>query len=241
VTTEHSRNKIGIADKLLSWFQKNRRDFPWRRTFENPDPYVILFTEIMLQRTKANQVAPLYLEFFRKYPTFAKLKQAARDEVIELFARLGLQWRARRVWDLVTFLDQEHQGKIPRELKELEKLPGVGTYVARAVSCYAFGDGTAPVDSNVVRVISRVFGIVISSDTGRRSKKISGVTTSLIPIGKERDFNLALLDFAALVCKPRPLCAVCPLQDSCKYYESRANVSRIPLKSENLKQNPRLL
>ena len=178
----------------------------------------------MLQRTKASQVVPVYSEFFRRYPTFKKLARAERLEVVSLFARLGLRWRARNVWKLITSLDSEHRGKVPGELEELEKLPNVGDYVARAVYCYAFGGRTAPLDSNVVRIVSRLFGIAVSSDSARRSKTILGLTLSLIPHNKERELNLALLDFGALVCKPRPLCSICPLKANCEYYETHKSV-----------------
>jgi A/G-specific adenine glycosylase len=214
-----------VATKLLRWFEGNRRDFPWRRTFEDPDPYVILFTEIMLQRTRASQVVPFYSDFFRKYPTFKRLAKAERQEVVSRFEKLGLRWRARKVWNLITSLNRQYRGRIPSELEELKKLPGVGDYVARAVYCYAFGGRTAPLDSNVVRIVSRLFGIAVSSDSARRSKTISDLTVSLIPPRKEREFNLALLDFGALVCKPRPLCSICPLRDICEYYRTLVNRS----------------
>jgi A/G-specific adenine glycosylase len=208
-----------ITSKLLRWFSKNGRRFPWRETFERPDPYIVLFTEIMLQRTKAEQVIPVYLEFVRRYPTFEILAKAPRRDVEHLFSRLGLVWRAKKVTELVEFLQGHFHGRIPDDPLMLRELPGVGDYVAKAVLCYAFGKNEAPIDTNVVRVISRLFGKRLNPDLGRRNKTILSLTQSLVPKGKDaRSFNLALLDLGALICRTRPRCDECPLNLECEYY-----------------------
>src|SRR5437879_8907182 len=111
----------------------------------------------MLQRTKAEQVIPVYLEFVRRYPTFEKLSRASEDDVMSLFGRLGLRWRAKNVVTLIRQIREEFHGSIPHELEDLRNLTSVGEYVAAAVACYAFGRKAVAVDSNVVRVISRLF------------------------------------------------------------------------------------
>src|SRR5438876_6634907 len=130
--------KSAVKRELLRWFDRNRRTFPWRVTFETPDPYLILFTEIMLQRTRADQVVPIYSEFVKRYPTFGQLSKASERDVETLFARLGLKWRAKNVVKLIRVLKQKFDGKVPRDMTELKKLPAVGDYVASAVMCYAF-------------------------------------------------------------------------------------------------------
>jgi A/G-specific adenine glycosylase len=209
-----------IARKLLVWFSQNRRDFPWRKTFERPDPYVVLFTEIMLQRTKAEQVVPVYTEFFERFPNFKKLAEGPESEVVSLFSKLGLRWRAQNVIKLIHELSQRYAGKVPDNLAELKGLPAVGDYVAAAVACYAFGEIIAPIDSNVVRVIARLFGMSVKEDAARRNRNFSEVVESLIPRSEARNFNLALLDLGALVCKTRPLCSHCPLVANCEYFRS---------------------
>ncbi len=225
-----TRTKAAIVGRLLAWFEKNRRSFPWRDTFERPDPYLILFTEIMLQRTKADQVVPVYSEFVRRYPTFHELRKAPRREVANLFARLGLTWRAKRVVELIQVLDKRFGGDVPRDLEELKKLPAVGDYVAKAVMCYAFGKATAPVDSNVVRVTSRLFGLPISGDSARRNPGFLELTLRLLPLTRAADFNLALLDLGANICKTRPLCSLCPLQLNCEYYSKLKGDGAVGLK-----------
>jgi A/G-specific adenine glycosylase len=219
------RAKKGVNSALLSWFDGNGRSFPWRDTFEKPDPYVILFTEIMLQRTRAEQVKPVYLEFVTKYPTFYELSLAPRSDVVSLFSRLGLKWRAKNVPRLIRQIKKLYHGTIPREIDALRKLPAVGEYVAAAVACYAFGQRTVAVDSNVVRVISRLFGIVVTLDSGRRDVRLVRMATSLAPQNRIRDFNLALLDISAMICKPKPLCDICPLVKYCAFY-SKSQTNR---------------
>ncbi len=215
-----------IPVALLNWFSKNARRFPWRETFEKPDSYLILFTEIMLQRTKAEQVVPVYLEFIQKYPTFDRLARAPSREVESLFSRLGLRWRAKQVTKLINVLKRRYNGRVPRDPLQLRELPGVGDYVCKAVLCYAFGRREGPVDTNVVRVITRLFGKPINPDRGRRNKTIVGLTQSLVPEGKDaRQFNLALLDLGAMICTSTPRCEECPLRSYCEYYLQNESAS----------------
>src|SRR5437773_5913452 len=206
------RSDATVSSALLRWFDKNKRNFPWRETFEKPDPYVILFTEIMLQRTRAAQVVPVYLEFVENYPTFEQLVKAPRQEVELLFSRLGLKWRTKQVTKLIQCLKREHEERIPDDPVKLRELPEVGDYVSKAVECYAFGKREGPVDTNVVRVNTRLFGKTMNADIARRNKTIAGITRSLVPSGSDaRRFNLALLDLGAMICRPVPRCPECPL------------------------------
>src|SRR3989442_2444599 len=160
MTNDLRRSRL-IAESLLNWFKANKRDFPWRDSFANPDPFVILFTEIMLQRTKADQVVPVYVEFVKRYPSFEALRSASSDEVASLFSQLGLAWRAKNLVNLIRVLEERYRGEIPQTFSALRELPGIGDYVAKAVLCYAFGQSVVPIDTNVVRVVSRLFGIDI--------------------------------------------------------------------------------
>ena len=208
-----------IVSKLLSWFEQNKRVFPWRKRFNHPDPYLILFAEVMLQRTRADQVARVYLEFIREYPDFQSLSQAPRSEVRKSLRPLGLNWRIGRILDLIEFLQRKHGGRIPSDYNELLQLPGVGPYVASAVMCYAFLEPMVAIDVNVVRVLSRIFGIPYTKNT-KSSKALRELAASLIPEGKARELNLCLLDFGALVCTTNnPRCNVCPVKGQCRYFQ----------------------
>ncbi len=181
----------------------------------------------MLLRTKAGQVTPVYDEFVRRYPTFKKLARASNRDILRLFSTLGLKWRARKIISLIRYLERHCKGVVPNDLAHLRELPGVGNYVAKAVLCYGFGRREGPVDSNVVRVVSRLLGLQVNPDTARRSKLIVGIADSLVPKGKNAQaYNLALLDLGALVCRPKPICYKCPLTSFCGYYRANPALSK---------------
>jgi len=169
--------KIGyLRKKLLEWYHKRGRTYPWRTT---KDPYKILIAEIMLRRTRADQVLPVYEKFVNRYPTVRSLSEGNKEEIEKLTYSLGLNWRNQRFRDLAQLIISIYQGKIPKNRDELKKLPGVGEYVAGVFLSSAYNQKEWIVDTNVVRVFSRFFGIGIKGD-GRRDKKItSGSLASL--------------------------------------------------------------
>ncbi len=206
--------KKKLSEHLLEWYEKNKRDYLWRK---KKDPYKILIAEIMLQRTKADQVLPVYLSFMKEFPVIQKLNEAGEDEIRKYFSRLGLLWRAQLVKDLAKELMNRFKGKVPENRTELLSLPGVGEYIADAVLSFAYRRDVAVVDSNVCRIIGRVFDIKAKGEA-RRDPKFRKIAQEMLPAGKARKFNLALLDFAALVCIPKnPKCHICPINDLCAY------------------------
>src|SRR5271157_3099422 len=129
-----------LPTMLLKWYEKNGRSFPWR---EKRDPYQILIAEIMLQRTKANQVLPVYLDFIREFPTIESLKTATVRKVKRYFARLGLLWRANRVKQMAQDIVERFNGRIPSDRDQLLAIPSVGDYIADAVLAFAYGKDVA--------------------------------------------------------------------------------------------------
>lgn len=207
-----------FVNSLLSWYHRNGRSFPWRET---RDPYRILVAELMLQRTKASQVVPVYLEFIKEFPDVLSLSRASPERIREYFSRLGLEWRAEKVLALAKLLAEKYGGKIPCDKEELLSLPGVGEYISAAVLSFACNVPVAVVDSNVVRVLSRYFGITPRGE-GRRDKKILGLASKILPEQSHREYNFAIIDFAALVCTPkRPKCEICPLREKCSWERNR--------------------
>ncbi|MBN1803443.1 MAG: hypothetical protein JW891_18180 [Candidatus Lokiarchaeota archaeon] len=205
-----------FVKSLLNWFEQNKRDFTWR----NPDltPFNILIAEIMLQKTGANQVEPLFTSFIQKYPTVQEVSNLSEEELGEILKPLGLY--KRRARDIKKTIDSiiNNGGEIPYDVKELKKLPGVGEYIANAVACFAFNQCIPIVDANVGRVIKRVFSFPVKSAPSR-DKALLEKMEEIIPRKSYREFNLALLDFAALVCLPRtPSCEECPLKEMCDYF-----------------------
>jgi A/G-specific adenine glycosylase len=204
-----------LGNKVTNWWRKHRRSYPWRKT---SDPYKILIAEIMLQRTKADQVVPVYCEFVERFPTIFHLERASENELNRYFCRLGLMWRAVAIRKMVDFLIERHKGILPRDREELLKVPAIGEYIADAILSFAYKQRAVVIDSNVCRIIKRVYSVPIKGES-RRNKHIRAIATKMLPSqGSSRSLNFALLDFAALICRAKdPLCGECPLISRCDY------------------------
>lgn len=210
---------------LYAWAGKHRRDFPWRRS---PSPYGVLVAEILLQQTFARKVVPVYTEFMRRYPTPAALAAATHRAISALLHPLGLAYRARLLPRLGREIADRHGGAVPSSRGELLSLPGVGPYTAGAVLAFAFGRPEAVVDTNVVRVLCRFFGLPAPRRTGEATRALWEFAARITPRRGARRFYLALLDFAATVCTHyNPKCPDCPLAPSCRYFYSGAKGPRI--------------
>lgn len=200
---------------LIIWFNKNKRDYPWRET-ENP--FRILIAEMMLQRTKADQVQSVYRNFFAHYKTPRDVASTPMRKLNYLLYPLGLRWRIKKIKHVSQSIVNNYGGKIPATREEISKLPGVGTYVAGIVLSIAFNKKEWIVDSNVVRIFKRYFGIKTSKE-GRRDRHVIDIARIYVNCKNPRNANLALLDFAALVCTPRkPAHEQCPLSRGCHYF-----------------------
>jgi A/G-specific adenine glycosylase len=207
-------SKSQFANFILTWYAKNHRNFPWRN---KTDPYQILIAEIMLQRTKADQVVPVYEDFLREFPTIRDLNQATLEQIQKYFARLGLFWRSSLVKKMADEIVARFNGKIPAVRDDLLSIPAVGDYVADAVLAFAYGQDFSVVDANVCRVIGRVFGLEYKKEA-RRKPIFKKVLKAHLPKGKAKEFNWAIIDLASLICIPKkPICWKCPLNGICRY------------------------
>ena len=205
-----------FTELLLKWYRKNGRSYIWRK---KKDPYSVLMAEIMLQRTKADQVEPVYMDFMRRFPDVRELNRATEKEIGEYFGRLGLLWRTRLVKRLAGELADRFGGRVPEDRNELLSLPAVGDYMADAVLSFVWGRDVAVVDANVCRVVGRVFGLTARGEA-RRNRRFRRVAQELVPSGEAKEFNWAMIDFAALICTPRnPKCGGCPMNEFCFYYQ----------------------
>ena len=206
-----------LRSDLLQWWSYARRHFPWRET---RDPYRILIAEILLHRTRADQVVPLYELFLERFPNVQALAKSTPDELLELFHSAGLQWRWKLLHAMAVDLEKRFRGQIPDSLEDLSSLPGVSHYIASALRCFAFAYPEAILDTNTVRVTGRLFGLPIT-DSSRRSRLFRAALQSLIDPKHAREFNFALIDFAATICKVKsPLHHECPLQGYCRFYKA---------------------
>lgn len=206
-----------FRQKLLEWFERNGRNFPWRKT---TDPYKIFLAEFMLQKTKANQAAAVYGRFIEKYPTFCSLAKSKPTDVKKIMKPLGLAYRAHRLRKVAIEVTQKFGNRLPSSKEELVKLHGVGDYISNAVISFAFDRPVPVVDRNVLRIIGRVFSL-----TGE--KEIRCFLEKLLPKETHKEFNWALLDLGGTVCqKNKPKCAVCPLATICNYNLSLQKAAR---------------
>jgi A/G-specific adenine glycosylase len=207
-------NENPLHDQLIRWGHTHKRDFPWRHT---PDAYRVFVAEVLLHRTRADQVVPLYLALTERYPDVQALASADKDDLHTLLRGGGLRWRVDALLASAQQVMARYGGTLPRKREQLETLPGVGHYIATAVRCFAYGEAEAIVDTNTVRVIARVIGIKIT-DGLRRNKNFRVSIEALLDRRRPREFNYALLDLAALICTPRtPKCEECPIVNFCSY------------------------
>jgi DNA (cytosine-5)-methyltransferase 1 len=212
---------------LLRWYKKNKRDLPWRYS---KDPYQVLVSEILLQKTDAPKVIPVYGNFINRYPDLNKLQQAGLSDVKKMLKGLGLLYRAERLISTGNYLLIQHEGKVPSRRDQLIKIKGIGKYVASAVLCFAFNKHEPLVDSNIVRLFQRIFGYESANRRPRDDPSLWHLAKSLLPRRSVKDYNYALLDFSALVCMARnPKHEICPLKTICKYYNRKKGQRRNPV------------
>jgi A/G-specific adenine glycosylase len=222
-------DSVGLAAfqrRLLAWFRKNGRDLPWRRT---RDPYKILVSEVMLQQTQVERVRDYYRRFLREYPTVRDLAAAHPARVRESWEGLGYYARAKNLHAAARTVAERHGGHFPRRVEDVMTLPGVGRYTAGAVVSFAYGE-TAPVlDTNVRRVLSRVFVRRRPASPAKLERRLWALAEAAIPIGRVWEFNQSLMDFGATVCTARnPKCGICPMRPTCAYYERTGSANTFP-------------
>jgi len=214
-------NRVAFQESLLEWFEREHRDFPWRL---RSDPFAILIAEKLLQQTAARApVVTAYEQVLQRYPSPHDLAAADVNDLEEIVRPLGFTYRARELISLAQVLVERHEGHVPNTLSALLALPGVGDYVARAVLSFGFGEDVAIVDTNVARFLYRLYCLPgkLPSNPARK-KSLIAMAQTLLPPGKAKSWNLAVLDVCALICKPlKPLCPSCPVQRFCAYGVSR--------------------
>jgi A/G-specific adenine glycosylase len=200
--------------QVIAWGVCHGRHFPWRHTTE---PYRLLIAELMLRRTQARQVILVYEAFVRRFPTPHALASASEREVKKLLQPLGLAWRVPAFRQMARRVVDDYAGEVPRDRKALLSLSGVGEYVADSVRCFAYNEPVAILDTNTVRVAGRYFGFPVHAESRRRAP-VKRAVARLVDPEAPRAGNLALLDFAATVCRAqRPLCASCPVEAGCAW------------------------
>jgi A/G-specific adenine glycosylase len=205
--------KKQVSNALVSWFEEEKRDLPWRKT---KNPYKIWVSEVMLQQTKVDTVIPYYERFIKKYPSLESLANADEEELLKEWEGLGYYSRARNLQAGVKEVMEDYKGVVPSTRKDISKLKGVGPYTAGAVLSIAYGVPEHAVDGNVMRVLSRL--LLIKEDIAKpKTKKIfEYAVMELIDEENPSAFNQGLMELGAIICTPtKPKCLLCPVREYC--------------------------
>lgn len=201
------------ADALHHWFQSHKRRLPWR---EQLSPYRVWVSEIMLQQTRAQVVIPYFQRWMARWPDVQSLSTASEEDVFKMWEGLGYYRRAKQLLAGAKIMVKHFQGQVPKNLQDLQKIPGIGPYTLGAIGSFAFGHRLSAIDGNAARVLARYFGIGESIDSITTKKKLSQLWlefTQDLPIASA---NEALIELGAVICKKnKPSCMHCPLKDSC--------------------------
>ncbi len=217
-----------VSALLLAWFSRNARDLPWRKT---KDPYAIWVAEIMLQQTQSDTVKPYYRKFLKRFPTVHRLAKARLDAVLKVWEGLGYYSRARNLHLAAGRVVRDFDGRVPQDKCDLLKLPGVGLYTAGAIASIAFNQDEPVVDGNVTRVLCRLFRIRQDPRVSGTQKRLWRLAEELLPSGRARLFNQAMMELGATVCLPRsPRCDGCPVARMCEA-KARGEQEKLPTRA----------
>ncbi len=222
--------KSNLPKKILSWYEKNKRSLPWRVSKNSPKRlYYRLLSEFMLQQTQVKTVIPYFNKFIKKFKTLNSLSKCSEKEILKLWEGLGYYRRARNLLTSSRLLVKKYSSKLPHDLKEIKKLPGVGNYTANALLGLVHNKPTIAVDGNVRRVFARILNkketIIDFENLIEINKK------NLFSTKRNSDFVEALMEFGALICKPKdPKCGICNLNKDCKYFNSSTKIKTVKRK-----------
>ena len=206
-----------FSEHLLAWYAKNARRLPWRG---QPDPYLVLVSEIMLQQTRVETVIPYFQKWIEQFPDITSLANTDQGTVLSAWEGLGYYSRARSLHKAAKVILEKYGGEIPGDLEGLRSLPGVGPYTAAAVASIAFGKDVPALDGNIRRVLARVFNVEEPARSPQGERRLLELAQGNLPPGQAGEFNQALMDLGALICTPRnPDCPNCPVASHCQARE----------------------
>jgi len=222
---------MNFSTPLLEWYQQNHRKLPWRDT---RNPYLIWISEIILQQTRVKQGYEYYLRFIERFPDIKSLAEAEEEEVLKLWQGLGYYSRARNIFHAAHQIMNEFNGVFPADYHDIIKLKGIGDYSASAIASIAFKQVYPVIDGNVLRLISRVYGISTPIDSSDTRKQIKTILNELIDKQHPDIFNQAMMELGAMVCTPKaPDCNLCPLQLFCYAFEHKKTAD-FPVKGKKI-------
>lgn len=227
---------MSFENQLVKWYKNNKRDLPWRK---NNDPYSVWISEVILQQTRVVQGTKYYKEFLEKFPNIQSLASSKESEVLNVWKGLGYYNRAINLHKSSQYIASNLDGKFPKTYNEIIKLKGVGDYTASAISSICFNEFNPVVDGNVLRLLSRYYGLKTPIDSLKSQRKIKEIGQKLInKTNNPGDFNQAMMEFGALICTPFPDCESCAFSSKCVAFNSN-EVEKIPVKSKKKKSKER--
>ena len=234
--SKFENNDLKISDKLLTWYDSNRRVLPWRASScEFANPYHVLLSEIMLQQTLVATVIPYFLNFIKKWPTITHLANADFVAISAEWAGVGYYRRAKNLHETAKIISTEYSGKIPNDMQKLLALPGIGNYTASAITAIAFNSNANVVDGNIERIFSRLYRIETPLETSKNF--IKDISAKHVPHSRNGDYAQALMDLGATICIAKtPRCPKCPIFFACdvgKTNEAIQYPRRLPKKIKN--------
>ncbi len=227
---------MDFSNILVQWYAENKRDLPWRHT---KNPYKIWLSEIILQQTRVDQGLSYYLNFINHFPTISDLANATIEDVLKLWQGLGYYSRARNIYFTANEIVKHHKSTFPTNYNELIKMKGIGDYTASAIASFCYNLPHPVIDGNVIRVLSRVFGVIDFIDGAVGKKIIRELATELLDKKNPALYNQAIMEFGAICCKPKlPTCSKCPLQNQCFAFNN-SQINELPKKQKLTKQRNR--
>ncbi len=219
-----------VSNEIVLWYKKNKRDLPWRHT---KNSYIIWISEILLQQTRVKQAIGYFNRFVAQFPDVQMLADAKEEEVLKYWQGLGYYSRARNLHYSARYIVNELGGIFPQQYNDIIKLKGVGEYTAAAIASFAFDEKVSAIDGNVYRVLSRIFNISLAVNSGKGKKAFREIAETLIENQQPGEFNQAMIEFGALLCKPlNPLCSECPVLEVCLAYNNGVILER-PVKNKS--------
>ena len=219
-----------FTSRLLTWYRQHGRTLPWRR---HSDPYAVWVSEVMLQQTRVDTVIPYFKRWMRLFPTIKKLAHASERDVLKAWEGLGYYSRARNLHKTAKIVVEKYNGELPRNVEELNSLPGIGRYTVGAIASMAFGMDEPTLDGNLRRVFARLFDVTELADSSAGEKILWRLAAKHLPKGQAGDYNQALMDLGAMICIPKnPHCLICPLMKICKARQAGTQELRPVLKSK---------
>lgn len=227
---------MDLSARLISWYQENKRDLPWRNT---TDAYIIWLSEIILQQTRVEQGLPYFERFAAHYPTVSHFAAATENEILRLWQGLGYYSRGRNMLKTAKQVVQDYSGIFPTGYDELIKLKGIGEYTAAAISSFSANEAKAVVDGNVYRVLARYYGVDEPINSPKGKKTFQQIADDVLDVSRPALHNQAMMEFGAMLCKPKnPACGICPVHLDCVAFKQNATTS-LPVKLKSVKVRKR--